>query len=373
MRVLWRSLQPAERAVVIGTGPVAGSIERKLPMAGARVEVVRTVDPPAPRASAEERQRWFAELTAGVQRIIVAPQVPEDVIGDLRVLCRERQVKLTAISSLQGRALPAPRITEVADMPMLEFDTWDVSRSTIVLKRSFDVLFSAALLVLLAPLFVAIAIAIKLDSRGPVFFRQLRAGIRGEPFRILKFRTMVAGAEERVSEVVRLDELEEPVFKLRDDPRVTRVGRVLRRLSLDELPQLFNVLRGQMSIVGPRPEELALVERYRPEDRFRLAVRPGMTGPMQVNGRGNLTFAERLSLELNYIENLSLNRDLRLLAQTASAVVRQERRLLTGARPLRPEEQPEAGEHGEKSEEAEQHRRSPECPPDRGDEGGRAA
>jgi exopolysaccharide biosynthesis polyprenyl glycosylphosphotransferase len=322
VRVLWHSLSPAERAVVIGSEADAGSIERKLPLAGAKVEVVRTVSPPAAPPSADQRDRWFGELTAGVERIIVAPQVPEDVIGDLRVLCRERQVKLTAISSLQGRALPAPRITEVADMPMLEFDTWDVSRSTIILKRTFDLVFSAALLTMLAPLFLAIAIAIKLDSRGPVFFKQLRAGIRGEPFRIVKFRTMVEGADERISEVVQLDELEQPMFKLRDDPRVTRVGRVLRRLSLDELPQLINVLRGQMSIVGPRPEELELVKRYRPEDRFRLAVRPGITGPMQVNGRGNLTFAERLSLELNYIENLSLNRDLRLLAQTASAVVR---------------------------------------------------
>ena len=112
------------------------------------------------------------------------------------------------------------------------------------------------------------------------------------------------------------------MFKLEDDPRVTRVGRLLRRLSLDELPQLINVLRGQMSIVGPRPEQIELVERYRPEHRFRLTVKPGMTGPMQVNGRGQLTFAERLDLEVNYIENLSIGRDVRILAETASAVVR---------------------------------------------------
>jgi lipopolysaccharide/colanic/teichoic acid biosynthesis glycosyltransferase len=139
---------------------------------------------------------------------------------------------------------------------------------------------------------------------------------------MLKFRTMRTGADKQVSELVRLDELDEPMFKLRDDPRVTGVGRVLRRLSLDELPQLLNVLSGQMSIVGPRPEELGLVKRYKPEHRLRLAVKPGMTGPMQVNGRADLTFAERLALELNYIENLSLGRDLRLLVQTASAVAR---------------------------------------------------
>ena len=139
---------------------------------------------------------------------------------------------------------------------------------------------------------------------------------------MLKFRTMLPTAETELPKLVRLDELEEPMFKLEDDPRVTRVGRLLRRLSLDELPQLINVLRGQMSIVGPRPEQIELVERYRPEHRFRLTVKPGMTGPMQVNGRGQLTFAERLDLEVNYIENLSIGRDVRILAETASAVVR---------------------------------------------------
>jgi lipopolysaccharide/colanic/teichoic acid biosynthesis glycosyltransferase len=207
-------------------------------------------------------------------------------------------------------------------MPVLEVDVRDVSRSTILLKRVFDVTFSAIALIITAPLFLVIAAATKLGSRGPVFYSQLRAGKGGRPFRMLKFRTMRIGADEKVSELVRLDELEEPMFKLREDPRVTRVGRVLRPLSLDELPQLINVLRGQMSIVGPRPEELELVKRYKPEHRFRLAVKPGMTGPMQVNGRANLTFSERLALELDYIENLSLERDLRLLAQTASAVLR---------------------------------------------------
>jgi len=133
---------------------------------------------------------------------------------------------------------------------------------------------------------------------------------------------MRADAEEALSEVVSLDELREPMFKVPGDPRVTRVGRLLRRFSLDELPQLFNVLRGQMSIVGPRPEQIELVERYRAEHRFRLQVKPGMTGPMQVFGRGELTFAERLAVELDYVENISLTRDLRILFHTLPAIVR---------------------------------------------------
>ena len=133
---------------------------------------------------------------------------------------------------------------------------------------------------------------------------------------MLKFRTMVANAEELLPGLVQLDRLREPVFKLVDDPRVTRVGRFLRRTSLDELPQLVNVVRGDMSLVGPRPEQVELVERYAPEHRFRLVVKPGLTGPMQVYGRGRLDFDERLAVEREYIENLSLGRDLRILALT---------------------------------------------------------
>jgi lipopolysaccharide/colanic/teichoic acid biosynthesis glycosyltransferase len=173
----------------------------------------------------------------------------------------------------------------------------------------------------LAPLFGLVAIAIRLDSRGPALFAQTRAGRNGKPFRMWKFRTMVCDAEALLPELVPFEALSEPMFKLRNDPRVTRVGRLLRRTSLDELPQLANVLRGEMSLVGPRPEQVDLVERYRPEERFRLAVKPGLTGPMQVYGRGELTFEERLAVEREYIENLSLGRDFRILALTVYAVV----------------------------------------------------
>jgi lipopolysaccharide/colanic/teichoic acid biosynthesis glycosyltransferase len=226
------------------------------------------------------------------------------------------------ISPLRGRALPALRMSKVADLPVFEFNTWDPSRSTIALKRVFDLLFSSLALLITAPLFPPIALAIRLDSRGRAIFAQQRAGVAGVPFRLYKFRTMRADAEEQLATVVDLDQLEEPMFKLNSDPRVTRVGRLLRRLSLDELPQLYNVLRGDMSIVGPRPEQMELVQRYRPEHRFRLAVKPGLTGPMQIYGRGELTFAERLSVELDYVDNLSLAQDLKILATTVPTVLR---------------------------------------------------
>jgi lipopolysaccharide/colanic/teichoic acid biosynthesis glycosyltransferase len=133
---------------------------------------------------------------------------------------------------------------------------------------------------------------------------------------------MCHDAEQRISEVISLDELREPMFKVRADPRVTRVGRFLRRTSLDELPQLFNVLRGDMSLVGPRPEEVWLVERYEETQRFRLDMRPGLTGPMQVHGRGELNFAERMAVEREYVENYSLRKDIKILIRTVFTIFR---------------------------------------------------
>jgi lipopolysaccharide/colanic/teichoic acid biosynthesis glycosyltransferase len=152
-------------------------------------------------------------------------------------------------------------------------------------------------------------------------FRQRRAGLDGRPFVMLKLRTMVRDAEARLPDLVELEALAEPVFKFEHDPRVTRVGRWLRRWSLDELPQLVNVLRGEMSLVGPRPEQVDLVDRYSEEERDRLRVKPGVTGPMQVYGRGRLGLDERVAVEREYIENLTIGRDLRILGLTLPAIL----------------------------------------------------
>jgi lipopolysaccharide/colanic/teichoic acid biosynthesis glycosyltransferase len=215
----------------------------------------------------------------------------------------------------------AVQLRHIADLPVIEYNTWDVSRSTLLLKRALDLVGAAVALVVVAPLMLAIAVAVRLDSRGPVLFVQRRVGLDGRAFAILKFRTMVAGADDDLSALVRIADLDAPAFKLPRDPRVTRIGRLLRRTSLDELPQLLNVLRGDMSLVGPRPEQVEVVDRYAEEHRLRLAVKPGLTGPMQVYGRGALTFEERLAVEREYIENLSIGRDLRLLALTLPSVV----------------------------------------------------
>jgi lipopolysaccharide/colanic/teichoic acid biosynthesis glycosyltransferase len=216
----------------------------------------------------------------------------------------------------------AVQLRHVADLPLVEYNTWDVSRSTLLLKRALDVAAAAVALLVLSPLIAAAAVAIRVGSGRPVLFSQDRVGRDGRPFRMLKFRTMVPEAESLLPSLVEIDRLREPMFKLAGDPRVTRIGRLLRRTSVDELPQLVNVLRGEMSLVGPRPEQVELVERYRAEHRFRLVVKPGLTGPMQVYGRGRLEFDERLAVEREYVDNLSIWGDLRILWLTASSVVR---------------------------------------------------
>ena len=183
-------------------------------------------------------------------------------------------------------------------------------------KRCADVVFAGAGLVITLPLWALIALAVKLTSRGPVFFAQERAGLHGRPFRMFKFRSMVADAESRLQELVRIEDLAEPVYKLKDDPRVTPVGRFLRRFGLDELPQLINVLRGEMSLVGPRPEVVSLVKRYDDEQRRRLLMKPGITGYQQIHNRGMPDMAARLAYDTYYLRYRSTLLDVWILAAT---------------------------------------------------------
>jgi exopolysaccharide biosynthesis polyprenyl glycosylphosphotransferase len=318
-RALWRRMAPRERALIVGTGRFAAAARRKLNLfPDMHVEVVN----PAGELVDGTAGSSLDEAVAHVDRVILAHEVfDEELVESLLETCRLHRVKLSVVPPVRGMFGTATQLTHVAELPIVEYNTWDVSQSTLVLKRAMDIAMAVPLLVLFLPLFAAVAVAIKLDSRGPVIFSQRRAGKDGRPFAMLKFRTMVADAEARLAEFVSISTLAEPAFKLQNDPRVTRVGRLLRRTSLDELPQLLNILLGRMSLVGPRPEQIELVERYAPEHRFRLSVKPGLTGPMQVNGRGALTFEERLAVERDYIENVSLRRDVKILVLTVSSVV----------------------------------------------------
>ncbi len=303
-RAAWRASTEREQVLIVGEGGLAHAMRHKLALFS---DLHMTAVEPG-------------EGARHIDRVVLAQErIDAGQVAAIRDLCRRHEAKLSLISPLRGQATPQ-QISRLGELPVLEYVTADVSRSTMLLKRCLDLIVGVPLALLAAPLLPLISIAIWLEDRGPVLFVQQRAGRHGVPFRLLKFRTMQVGAERSLEEL--LDELPEPMFKLRRDPRVTRVGRVLRRLSLDEIPQLWNLLRGEMSLVGTRPEQLELVERYGPEHRFRLEVKPGLTGPMQVLGRGELTFEERLAVELDYVENLSIGRDLRILALTPVSVIR---------------------------------------------------
>jgi lipopolysaccharide/colanic/teichoic acid biosynthesis glycosyltransferase len=221
--------------------------------------------------------------------------------------------------------MTAPQLSrEARQLPgdVLPFGLPQRSRRYEVCKRALDVAGSALLLAASLPILLIAGLAIRLESGGPVFFGQLRCGQGGRRFRMWKLRTMTHDAEARKRALLHLNEMDGPVFKIRRDPRVTRVGCVLRRYSVDEIPQLWNVLRGEMSLVGPRPPLPEEVIQYSPSERRRLAVRPGLTGLWQVSGRNELCFDEWMRLDLEYVRRASLALDLRILARTIPAVLR---------------------------------------------------
>ncbi len=318
-RAAWRRIIPPERVMIVGDGSLADAARRKLDLfPDTHVRVVNIVPTEVARATGA----FQADRLAGINRVILASQnLDEDVLATYVRVCRDLGIKLSVVPPVRGMFGTAVELRHIADLPVVEYNTWHAPRSTLILKRTLDVSVALLASIALFPLAVLVAIAVRLDSPGPIIFTQRRGGRHGCPFTIYKFRTMVHDAEARLSEVVVLDHLPEPAFKLEHDPRVTRVGRILRRTSLDELPQLLNVLKGEMSLVGPRPEQVELVDRYGAEERFRLDVKPGITGPMQVFGRGQLTFEERLAVEREYIENHSFARDIVLLALTVGVVV----------------------------------------------------
>ncbi len=332
LRFLWHRLAGFSIGIVVGPPTEAEIVFRRVAThPEARLQLVGYLSSGSSEAaghtnlpnlgSVEDLSRIAKEHA--VERVVVVEQVMREAAAERLIEeCKAAGLGLTFLPQHYGLLGPGIELNRLAELPVLDFRFSDPPRSTIAMKRTMDLLVSGTLLALLSPLLLAIAIFILLDSGRPVLFRQRRAGKDGEPFHVLKFRTMVTDAEERLGELVDLEKLDEPAFKIPDDPRVTRAGRLLRRTSLDELPQFVNVLRGEMSLVGPRPEEEAVVALYDERQRARLAVKPGVTGPMQVYGRGDLTFEERLAMERDYLDNLSVTGDLAILLRTPGAMIR---------------------------------------------------
>ncbi len=261
-----------------------------------------------------------------IERVVFAfPHGPDEETLDLIRVLNDMNVQIDITPRLSEILGPSVRIHTVEGLPLVGLPRLRLARSSNLLKKVFDTCASAAALTLLAPLFVVIALSIKVTSRGPVFFRQVRIGTGGEPFTIYKFRTMLADADAQKARLNHLNKhasRDARMFKIVRDPRVTRVGRFLRRYSLDELPQLFNVIRGEMSVVGPRPlipEEHRFVEKWAQK---RIALKPGITGLWQVLGRSEVPFEEMVKLDYLYVTGWSLSGDLKLIGRTLRTVFR---------------------------------------------------
>jgi exopolysaccharide biosynthesis polyprenyl glycosylphosphotransferase len=235
--------------------------------------------------------------------------------------CRMLDVEFRVAPDLHELSFDRVNLLQISGVPLIGLKELSIKGWNLALKRAMDVLLVLVSLPITLPVLLLIALIIRLDSAGPVLFRQMRVGRNGKLFLCYKFRTMVPDAEQRKAELAALNEADGPLFKIRRDPRVTRVGHMLRRSSLDELPQLWNVLRGEMSLVGPRPAVPEEVARYQPWHRRRLEVTPGLTGLWQVLGRSDTSFDEMVRLDIYYAENWSIPMDLHILLKTIPAVI----------------------------------------------------
>ncbi|MGI8904366.1 MAG: sugar transferase [Solirubrobacteraceae bacterium] len=319
-----------EAAVLVGSGPMTAGLVAKLRahpeyrvrVVGVLADGVRTPEiPDVPLLGGVQDLRRVA-ADANATRVIISPRDLDDVtLEDLLHRCRMLALKVSVLPQLSDVLGPAVEIDDVEGIMVLGVNPPWLPRSSRALKRAMDLAIAGTSLILLSPLAIAIAVAIKLDSRGPVLFQQERIGKRGKRFRLWKFRTMCVDAEQRRAALLALS-TDPGWLKLEHDPRVTRVGHRLRRLSLDELPQLWNVLRGEMSLVGPRPLIEAENDRVEEWARGRLDLTPGLTGYWQVLGRTRIPFAEMVKLDYLYVMNWSLWEDIRLILRTLPAVVR---------------------------------------------------
>lgn len=259
-----------------------------------------------------------------VDEVVVAlPRSLLNDIGPIAEACEEQAVCMRYFADLYDMNIANVHLDIIDDLPVLNFEPVSQDMGKLMIKRIFDLAVTMAALPILLPVFLIVAIAIKLDSKGPVFFFQDRVGLHKRRFKMMKFRSMHTDAEERLKDIEHLNEAEGPIFKMTNDPRVTRVGNFIRRTSIDELPQFLNVLLGHMSIIGPRPMSARDVELFdKGVQRRRFSVRPGLACLREVSGRSALSFERWLELDLQYIEEWSLWLDLRILMRLVPAVLR---------------------------------------------------
>jgi exopolysaccharide biosynthesis polyprenyl glycosylphosphotransferase len=315
------------RVLIVGAGDVGRMVIRTVmaqPEFGYRI--VALVDDHVEPSSLTIGPVPTVEGTQRLPEIIAEKNIDEVIVtlpwtDHLRILnifqlCESLGVRARTVPDLFQLSLNRVDVEDLGGVPVIGLKAASIRGANLIVKRSMDVTLGSLMLLILSPLMIISALAIKLDSPGPIIFRQKRVGARGQEFVVFKFRSMREGADEEKERLLDLNEMNGPLFKIRDDPRMTRLGRFLRRSSLDELPQLFNVLRGEMSMVGPRPHTSAEVEQYQNWQRQVLEAPPGMTGLAQVSGRSQLSFDEQCLLDIYYIENWSPALDIKILLRT---------------------------------------------------------
>jgi exopolysaccharide biosynthesis polyprenyl glycosylphosphotransferase len=321
-----------QRTIIVGAGEVGRTVMRTIvarPELG--YQVVGFVDDD-PQKGTEDIGRFRALgstdrlsdllTTEDVAQVIITlPWMYHRKIMRIVRECERRSVVARIVPDLFQLSLSQVDVDDLGGVPLIGVREVGFSQTALVIKRALDIVGALFLLLVGSPLLGLIALAIKIDSEGPIVFRQTRVGLGASPFLMYKFRSMHQDAEEELDEVRDLNEADGPLFKIRDDPRVTHVGRFLRRTSLDELPQLWNVLRGEMSLVGPRPPLPCEVKEYQEWHKKRLEVSPGMTGLWQVSGRSLLSFEEMVLLDIYYIENWSIWLDLKIMVRTIPQVL----------------------------------------------------
>jgi len=253
--------------------------------------------------------------------VFIVPRAKLSVIENSLYVCETEGVRATIAVDLFDFKIARARLTELEGIPLVTFETTVAKEWQLFIKRALDVIVSALGIIVLSPFLFMIAMLIKLTSPGPVLYFQKRIGLNGRKFVLYKFRSMYKGAHEKLSELAEKNEAKGPVFKMKDDPRITPFGRFMRKFSIDELPQLFNVFAGEMSLVGPRPPIPQEVAQYEPWQRRRLSMRPGITCLWQISGRSKIGFDEWMKLDLEYIDNWSLALDFNILCKTIPVVI----------------------------------------------------
>ena len=257
-----------------------------------------------------------------IDEIYFTPEISRDVVMQVAVQAREERLSVKVVPDLYGGLALGASINYIGNVPILELNHQPIPAVGLFVKRVIDLVVAFGVLVLASPVMLLAALAIKLDSPGPIFYTAWRVGRKGRRFLCCKFRTMVDNADAQKDDLRHMNEREGATFKIANDPRITKVGRILRKFSIDELPQLFNVLRGDMSMVGPRPHPVDDFNLYQPEDLRRLDVLPGVTGLWQVSARRDPSFEKNVLLDLEYIQNWNLALDIKIILRTIPEVLR---------------------------------------------------